>query len=543
MQSNPSYHPHLHRSLPAVFVAALVIAFAPLAQATQVIANWDIVPWQRIAEPFKAGVVAFHETGVDVAIAVNGGDPALIEDPTWNDRTGVYEYWIEIDPADYPDGPLTMTATATPEGDGHEARTLEPLTLFANTGGSLGPGDPVWVDADNGSDANGDGTEDNPYRTIKKGVQSANPGGLVYLKASQNYVLESFGTITSEYWTTISGAPGLHPDDVQVGTYVEGGTGRYGRANIRWHNLSLYCERSSTGYGNIFYFDADRTWLDRVIVYDKNGRLANTTPFNKGRPYITNSRLHNLMNAGGRFQRNVLIEDIGSDIYRAGSNLTAINVTIRRMDKGNTGAHPDFFQLYNPGSISENLIFYNIRCYDMLAQGIFGGDGTLRDVAFVNLLLEKDPPSSNLRSQLSGDWQHILIWHTTIVDQTFHYRGIDGLRDFDVRNSVFNTYHAGATTDLPEINSLNIHTVSKTWNQPEYLGTNPTSGDPMYLDNSTDDYRLQPESPAYMTGEPVPGVPADVLGNRYHKETPNRGAFAAASNQNPAKKKMTHIPQ
>ena len=42
----------------------------------------------------------------------------------------------------------------------------------------------------------------------------------------------------------------------------------------------------------------------------------------------------------------------------------------------------------------------------------------MRNVAFVNLLMEKDPADSALISQITGDWDHVLLWHVTTVEGT-----------------------------------------------------------------------------------------------------------------------------
>ena len=170
------------------------------------------------------------------------------------------------------------------------------------------------------------------------------------------------------------------------------------------------------------------------------------------------------------------------------------------------------------------------RVYDMLAQGIFGTQGPVKDVAIVNLLLEKDPPEAAFVSQLSGEIDHMLIWNATLVDQTFNFRNSAQLSRFDVRNGVF----AGLATDNPDHDSIVIesaHTKKLAWNQKQPLGANPTTGDPAFVNEEVDDYRLSPQSPGHQTGVLCPGVPADVDGIPWG-DKPSRGAFAA---DNPGK--------
>jgi len=507
-----------------VLFLGLAALAAPSAHATRAIANWDVVPDQLLAKPFKCGVVAFHESGVGVRFKINGADAGEVKEPTLNDRTGVVEYWIEIDPAKYADGPITVAATAIPKGEGNESRQLADLNLYANHGGTLGSRNVVWVDAASGNDETGQGTEAAPFATIAKGVLAAGDGGTVYLKAGKNYAVTPIGGEPFQYWTTVTAAPGLQADDVHILTYGKdaGSTGRYGKSHLRWKNVSLFCDREPK-WGSLFYFNkGDLTWFDGAVLYDKNGRLANTSLFNGSgaRTFLTDTTIREFMNCGGDFQRNVRIENIGSDIYRGETGLTAINVTIRRIDRGDTEAHPDFIQFFNPKSPVENVILYNVKIYDMAAQGLFGTQGEVSDVAFVNLLIEKDPPEAAYLSQLSGSFDHVLLWNATIVDQAFNFRNSSAIKNFD--------------PDHASIHIDSAHTGKLAWNQKEPLGANPTEGDPLFVDEEADDYRLSESSPAYQTGILCPGVPADIDGVPYGPGKPNRGAFAAG---NPGPKK------
>lgn len=518
-------------------VCLFLLMNAPGAFATQVIANWDVVPFQRFSQPFKAGVVAFHETGVDVDFRINGVAAGCVTDSTWNDRTGVYEYWIEINPAAYTDGPITVSATAVPDDTNHQSRVLSDLTLYADAGDTLTTHGVKWADADNGSDTTGNGSEANPYQTIKKAVLSVGNGGTVYLKASPNYILQSIGNAGFTQWTTVTCAPGLTADDVHIGTYTTNdvtGTGRYGTSMVRWGQVSFYCDRAP-GWGSIFYLNTgQRTWFDGSVMYDKNGRWADSTTINGSDPYCTDCYVHDMMNVNntGILQRGMRYERIASDIFRGADNLTAINTEIRLVDLGETAAHPDFFQFYNNdvNDWMENIIIYNCKSYDMNAQGIFGSKlGGARDVAFVNLLLEKDPPDSYLTSQVSGSMDHVLLWHATLVDQTFSFRDTAGMFNWDVRNCVFNTCSAGSLTALPTCTISDNLVKLLTWEQKSPLGLNTIVGDPGFADYDNDDYRLQTNSPAYQSGMPLPGVPADVDGYPYDPVNPSRGVFSAAN--------------
>lgn len=498
---------------------------------TKVIGNWNVVPHQRLAESFELGVVAFHEEGVDVRFSVDGADVAFVEVPTFNARTGTYEYWFALDPSAYADGEITVTATIVPDCPGHLERDLDPLTLYADAGGSLHNPNVRWADCASGDDTTGDGSEGSPYRTIEKAIVEVGDGGTVHLKAGTCYELTAdLPGSDYQYWTTVRPAPGVARDQVQIVTYGTGSsTGRFGETMIRWQQVGLYKD-VDPGYSTIFYLESGhRVWFDGAELYDARGQWNGGNPLNGNSPYsayYTDAYLHDISNAGYGFGRNVTIENIGSDIFRGSSGLTSINLTVRGIDRGTTDAHPDFFQFYNPDSNVDNVVVYNTKVYDMGAQGIFGGPGSMENIAFVNLLMEKDPADSALSSQLTGDWNHVLLWHVTTVDAGFMIREPTNLRNFFIQNGVWANLHAGAATTLDGFTIEHNHVASLTWEQSDPMGEHATVGDPLFVDVATDDYHLQTGSPAAHAGVVLPGVPADVDGTPYHTETPSLGSFA-----------------
>ncbi len=501
---------------------------------TQVIGNWDVVPHQTIDARFAIGVVAFHEEGVDVVFAVEGNELARVTNPTWNERTRVYEYWTWLDPADYPDGPLTVSATIEPDCPGHQSRMLEDLPLFANAAGSLTNDTVLWVDCASGDDEAGDGSEAHPYETIEKALVEVGDGGTVQLQAGTCYELTSrYESVSFEQWTTVRPAPGVERAEVQIrasSVSSDTATGRFGQDRVRWQDVGLYGDTDS-GYSTILYFESEHVvWFDGAELYEQHGQFNDTNPWggNDGyRVYLTNTHLHHLANAGYGFGRGVLITDIASDVFRASSNLLSVNLTVRGIDRGETEAHPDFFQLYAPDETLENIVIYNTLVYDMGAQGIFGGEGSLSNAAFVNLLLEKDPADSALTSQLTGDWDHVLLWHLTTVDSGFMLREPENLRNFFIQDNAFANLHHDADTELPGFTIDHNHYAGLVWNQNNGpMGTAASEGEPRYASVAHDDYRPAPDSPLCRSGVPLPGVPADAEGHLYDPEAPARGAFA-----------------
>lgn len=517
----------------SVLAIAASLLLAPLAQATQAIANWDAVPYQALTEPTNIGVVAFHEDGVDVHFKINGEAVGVAQEPTLNPQTNVWEYWIAVDPAKYPDGPITLQAEVVPGGEGNESRQLE-LPLFANSGKTLGSTQTIWM-APDADEAAADGSEAKPFGSFKAAAEAAGDGGTIYLKKG-DYQLNSFGLKSPEHWLTITAAPGLSPEDVSILAYGKDktSTGRYGADLIRWKNVTVYADREE-GWGTIIYVNkGQRVWFDHAVLTDKNGRFGNTTVANNqgGEIYLTDTHVHDVANVQVNFQRNCLYENILADIFRGGNNLTAININIITMDKGDTEAHPDFIQFHNPKTEVENVILYNVSAYDMMAQGFFGGGG-VKDVAFVNILLEKDPPDVAFLSQIGGI-EHLLIWNVTIVDQSFNLRGAETIEELYAQNNAFASF-SSSVYDKPSFHIDHVHASRKVWNQKELMGTNATTGDLIFVNYDEDDYRQAPESPAYASGKLPPGVPADIDGVPYDAAAPNRGAFAK---DNPGKRRQ-----
>ena len=500
--------------------------------STKTIGNWDVVPGQVFDGTFGVGVVAFHEYGVDVSFAVNGSALSTVENPSYNPRTGVWEYWVELDASDYADGPITVRATINADCPEHVSRELEELELIANAGGTFSTTSQKWVDCATGDDDSGDGSETAPYATIEKGVAEVETGGTVLLAAGTCYRLTSlYDAANHERWTTVQPAPGVTRDQVQILAAGPDSTGRFGENNIRWKDVQIYKD-VDPGYSTVFYMESGHwVWFDGAELFDAKGQWSGGCVMggNSGyKVYSTGSLLRDVQNVTGMcgFCRDVEMRDIGSDIFRASSGIMAINTTITGIDVGTTSAHPDFFQLYAPDGNVENIVIYNTKVTNMGAQGIFGGEGTLRDVAFVNLLMEKDPSDSALLSQITGDWGHVLLWHVTTVDSGFYLRETSQLADFWVQNNVWHSFHAGAATDLPG-STIDYNLFRNlNWDQPSPMGTNTVEGDPQFIDESTDDYQLSPGSPAKGAGVPLPGVPVGLDGKLYDSAAPNLGAFA-----------------
>jgi len=509
-----------------IILISLITIFQ--AQAARPVARWDVVPDQLIDNSFNAGVVAFHDKGVKVEFSINSNLVYTAENPTLNKRTDVWEFWFKLDPSKYPDGKLLIDAKAIclnniPENPAYE---LPSLTLYANSGKTLGSTIVKWVDSINGDDSSA-GTEAAPYNTLVKGVTSTPSGGTIYLKAG-GYSSQALGGGSSRpYWTTISAAPDLDWDDVEVGN------GRPSTQRLKWANLSLYTENSSEGYATILSGENGNhsVWVDNCKSYNKGGRYAaSTTLFgNRYVAYVTGGLVTEVANGpGGSIIRGLKLAKITSDAW-TGSGKLVVNCFTEDIDRGPTSAHPDFHQSYvvSPGWV-ENVILYNVKGFACKCQGLFGL--RLRNSAFVNVMFEKDS-GAVYNSQYSGPMENVLFMHINFFNQTWLWRGSGSsaytATDVVVKNNIHGTMSTYEDGSIDGIDLDYNHFVSTT----KTMGDNITSGDPKFADPANRDYSLQKTSPAYSTGAFLQCVPTDIDGNPYDKTARNRGPYAKSTNE------------
>lgn len=516
-------------------LSAQAIAQEP-AKRTPVIAAWDVVPYQVIDGPFTVGVVAFHETGCRVEFAVvqtptesaSGATGALdgavkqeesVQRAKGNERTGVWEYHITVDPAGLEDGPFAVLATAVPLGEDYASATLAPLPLVSNANGSLRPDKPVWADCVRGDDQTGDGTEARPLETIRRALTIAGDGGMVYLKPGKGYSADRLGGgKTRTFWTTIAAAPGVERDDIEIGP------GRPGTDKLRFEKVTLYADPPKRAYNTILAGENGSTivWLDDCKMYNRKGRWGGGGVVfgNRYVGYVTGGITTEMDNGpGGVLVRNHKIHKITSDALT--SARTAINVEVRDIDRGPTNAHPDWHQSYTGGGDKyKTCILYNCSGFNCLSQGFFGHN--LKDSAFVNCIFHR-PPGIGY-SQYSGHMDHVLWLHCTVPTQTWLWRGTLRGNDCYVQNGVFIDMRETQGGDTSGFTISHNHFIK----QEKPMGIEATGGDPSFVAPDKLDFHVLPTSPAAQSGLPLQCVPADIDGMQRSLKRPTRGCYVAA---------------
>lgn len=497
------------------------------AAVAKPIAAWDVVPFQILDRPFKAGVVAFHLRAlqVDFQVKAEGQEQPLVAvtvaAPTRNEQTDVWEYWFELDPAQLPDGPLQLLATV--RVDGAPPLPLDPLPLFANAKGTLALGRSVFADADTGDDT-APGSAEQPVKTLAAAVKAAGDGGCITLAKGLYVANQLGGGLGRKHWTTITAATGVKREEVEIAG------GRPGTDKLRFRNVTLFSDPPNKNYNTVLAGENGKSivWLDDCLVFCKKGRhAANSNTFGNGyRSFITGGITREMANGpGATLMRGHRIERITSDAFT--SVRTAINSTVEDIDPADTGAHPDFCQSYVADTKTQfnTFILYNCRGLRCTSQGFFGHN--LRDTAFVNCLFVKFPADSVLLSQYSGKLENVLFLHLTLPNQTWLWRGKGPeTHGVEMRNSILASLNTLDAEYGAGIRSQRLHVIRERAGAG--TGEEATKGDPAFADPATQDWRLKATSPAAGSALPLACVPADIDGRPWPEGKPNRGCYGTA---------------
>lgn len=358
-----------------------------VGQQDTAIARWDVVPYQTLTTKTNVGVVAFHVNGIlRVDFSANGGNWVSVKKPTLNPQTGVVEYWAQINPAKYPDGPIEVRAVAVPRIG--VPRVLDSLYLNTNAKGTL-PSNERYVGT-NGNDETGNGTITNPFRTILRAARSIQDqqgtnadGGVINLLAgSYDYGRDAWwlDTRTQNRFLTIRPAPGVERSEVRL--VAPGGGAGINTKLVHIQNVTI----APTSGGTVLianYPAEDYLWLDNCELIGIGRATGSNWQAGWTGFYATDCYAGNHRDGiqGATLLRDVLVENIGSDAFS--NSLCVINCTARNIDHRGTSLHPDVYQFYGADN---NVILYGLNATENIyGQGLFAGANIgLRDIAFVN---------------------------------------------------------------------------------------------------------------------------------------------------------------
>lgn len=420
-----------------IFAAAFaLLAALPALSARRPVAHWDVIPHQRIREPFQAGVVAFYDKSFKVEFAVNGKKVAEATERAENPRTKVVEHFFTLDPAKFDvsqlkERRLRLAARVVAE-DGTKYQLPE-ILLYCDKDGTVGSRKAIWLDQNNGIDYS-DGTKEHPVKTMKQAVKLAGDGGTVYLAKPGVYSAERIGGKKERlYWTTIEPASGLSRKDVQI----KGG--RTGCDKLHFKNVQIFCDvTGGQGYA-LAGIDANSScWLEDCVVRNKGGRaVARTFVFgNKLVGYVTGGATTEMGNGPCcRLVRNHVIKSISADAFTADDCL-AVNCRVTDVDSSGVVDEPAFHRSQGlHGAWTHDVILANITASDCACNGFTGLK--LRDSVFSNITLETIGPERRFVSRYAWEMENVWFDRVKVTGQKWDwFKSTNGNGDFaptDVR--------------------------------------------------------------------------------------------------------------
>ena len=467
------------------------------ASGFKAIAKFDCVPWQEFTGLFPIGVVAFHHRGIDrVEFSANGGPWVSVQTPTLNPRTGVVEYWVNLDsgaPGSASNREIEVRAVVYPV-----AGVPRVIVHGVQHARPNGPSGVTRYASPSGSDSSGNGTLGNPYRTIAKAASAVaqaqggnvNHGVVKLLAGSYDWTPNGFGT-QNNYggWLTVQPADGVPRADVVIADGVNGGI----RVKcVRAKNLTIRDQLYSTG-------DGSRLWLDECENFDNSPQ----TPMNVGwsvgmdKTFWTNGIVRNARwGPMVGFCRGMTIRNIGEDVF-SGAN-PVINCSVDNVDRGSqTSWHPDLFKHHGN---YENVIYYGVHATDVRAQGLFwkwsNGQPYRSNYAIINVLIEG---LGAYKSQVDIPFEHMVMRGSTIM-QTFVWRSVgqghhcfEGnlFKQMSVSNSTNSQYGSGTVSNVQSNGTFDHNHYINTSNAVT-IGSNLTTGSINFVNEAGDDYRPLP---------------------------------------------------
>ncbi|QKK07445.1 MAG: hypothetical protein HND58_04255 [Planctomycetota bacterium] len=495
------------------------------------IARWDVVPYQTVSGNFEIGLLAFHMNGIErIDVSLEDGPWQSLREMHENPRTGIREY-VAVIPGDtdtaISDGLVELRAIAYPEGAG-TPRLLDSLFLFVNNHGTLDG--PIIYVAKSGNDSTGDGSQNNPYATVRQALNVCGSGiddyegATIRIEEAGRYdVDQPAQPVRNTRWITIEGADGLSRDDVVI---AAGSTADYVRPNtqrLRFTNVSI----DFSDMYQMYKEDPHQQWYDNCRwfygqgwTYTPPASLCPVRNVGYGGLFVTDSgstdSIYAFINCN--LVRNSHVERISGDVFQ--NSLMVVGCSVDTVDGTVMSHHSDLFQYFG---VYDNLIVYDINAASIKSTQNFFLDHantTFTNCAFVNISVqdvESDPPFS----QLNSTQEHVLFFHVSNPGQRFVLRDdMNGAGKFVAKNVIFRNnvveriQAAGYFDPIPA--GVSIESCHFNYNAP--TGDNPTVGAIEIINSSGSEFEYR-------------GIGASqILGSALHipgysdSDSPDRGA-------------------
>ena len=376
----------------------------------EAIARWVSVPLQAYSagETIYYYVAADHIAGIaSVDFSLNGGEWIRVLEPTFVPQIEAEVYVACVDTGELPNEDYEIRASVTPLVGG--PRVLQgSLTDIASSDGvhsmffSVSESETsriVWV-SEAGSDDEGDGSRDDPFRTISHAAWVGLANGEVNADLAHQEVRLQSGTYTLEGfdwprssllsvggWFTVSADDPLDPPVIT-------GNGGISMRNLCFRDCVFDLKQMSSG--RILRGREDgRLWLDRCTLQGQfnNSGAAFFLGFRHGL-WNTGVLVEDVIHSpiGGNLALDCHIDGLVVDAFRAtGIFNCSVRRQIRTNVEGMESAHPDVFQIWNAGGEIDNIMIWGLEATDRVyAEGLFfsGGTTVFKNMSFQDVRID-----------------------------------------------------------------------------------------------------------------------------------------------------------
>jgi hypothetical protein len=406
--------------------------------------------------------------------------------------------------------------------------------------------------ASGGSDSSGDGSAANPFATIERAVQQAQPGTAIRLHSGTysggEYVEDLAGTANAPIW--IGGEPG------GVRPVIDGGGEALHLSRVRYlviHDLEV---RNTTNNGincddGGEYADPDATRyliFDRLSIHDVGGSgnqdclklsglddfVVMNSAFDTCGGGTSGSGIDHVGCHDGLIARNTFANMSGNAVQCKGGS-TDIEVRWNLMlDSGQRGVNmggSTGFTFFRP-PLSSTSANAEARRISVIANVIKGGITPFAFVGCVDCIAANntivDPENWLLRilqeTTTGGGYTFLPVSNGEVINNLFYFS----------RSAISTYVNIGPDTEPSSFTFAN-----NLW----YAHDNPAQSTPTLPVSETDgvsgldpgfadpagDYTIGPQSPAAGQGKPLSSVVGDMDGNCY-ADPPSIGAYEGQPN-------------
>jgi hypothetical protein len=343
-----------------------------LGYETKPIARWDVVPYQVFRDEFKIGVVAFHQNGVDrVEFSVNDGPWVSTTTPVLNDRTGVTEYTVTLDPASFAEGDIAEVRAVVYPVSGIPRVLAGDYDISRTYQGTEWTGEFSMV--------------------LYPGVGDAYPEQVIELEAGTYTwgVAPIYNGVQEDLtrWLTYRPAPGVSRDEVIISGLVESAPYPRVYEKVKFENVTIQGQNPFIYYSG----DTDMLWFDRIQWIGNGQHSAEAGTFvEASHQWWTNSAVRDARHGYAKqFVRNTSYTNIGEQVIREGGFVA--NVAVDNVNSGATGWASGVF--VSP-LLHDNRIYYGNAVFNVVGADVYNfGSGTYNyheniDVAIVDCFTE-----------------------------------------------------------------------------------------------------------------------------------------------------------